>query len=382
MGSWTFTADSDLQTDLSTKLNTAADNYDAKVALMYAEIAGMGANWVGEDYDLFKSGTEGYKQALTDLGNSIRMFGKQFEKLSAGTDTLASSCVSIIQSLSSAGGGGFTASTGTGSAGAGTGDGTTGDGAATTSTEGTENGTTGDTTTGDGTNGDTSTTTDGTNGTDTTIVTGTPGDTTTGENGTGEENLNPNGPGNETGEAANAVQAPETYNDDGYTEFFTSSSYWHNIGSDFSENFNYSSADNALDYVTESVGGAVESVIDIGQAGGNVVFDGANDILEGAQWILNGGKTYESSTPVTTEPGVITNPYDNAYWHNLGDDFAENYNFEEANGVLGYAWEGLSGTVETVWDAAMVPVNGVVDTAQGIVEIGEWAWNGILDLFS
>lgn len=114
-GNWDFTADSDIQTELSSKLNEAADKYDAKVEAMYKEIESLGSNsyWVGEDYDAFKTGTEGYKTALKNLSDGIRMYGAHFETMATGTDTLASELIAIIQNMTGSGNGGGTSSNGT-----------------------------------------------------------------------------------------------------------------------------------------------------------------------------------------------------------------------------------------------------------------------------
>lgn len=122
-GSWDFTADSDIQKDLSNNLNEAADKFDVKVSDMYKEIDSLGSNsyWVGEDYDAFKTGTEGYKNALQDLSDGIRMYGKHFEEMAGGTDTLATELINIVQNMTGSMSGGGSSS-GTGGTG-GTGDG-------------------------------------------------------------------------------------------------------------------------------------------------------------------------------------------------------------------------------------------------------------------
>ena len=63
---WDFTADSDIQTEVSNNLNNFATEYEGKVAEMYAKIGEMGSYWIGEDYSLFVAGTNGYKTALQD----------------------------------------------------------------------------------------------------------------------------------------------------------------------------------------------------------------------------------------------------------------------------------------------------------------------------
>ena len=66
------------------------------VILSYSDVSEMGTYWSGSDYDSFKDGTDGYKNALSDLGNSLRMYGKQFEKLSEGTDELSKKLIDIV----------------------------------------------------------------------------------------------------------------------------------------------------------------------------------------------------------------------------------------------------------------------------------------------
>jgi len=98
---WNFTADSELQKTLADDLNKAADQYDDKVKSMYKEINSMGSNnyWVGEDYNAFKTETEGYKNALKDLSNGVRMYSKHFKKMSKGTEQLASELIEIVENM-------------------------------------------------------------------------------------------------------------------------------------------------------------------------------------------------------------------------------------------------------------------------------------------
>lgn len=101
MAGWDFTADSSIQKTLAKTLNDGADKFDTKIGEMYSEIDSLSAHWVGEDYDTYKTGTEGYKTALQDLSNGIRMFGKHFEALSTGTEALASTLASTILNATS-----------------------------------------------------------------------------------------------------------------------------------------------------------------------------------------------------------------------------------------------------------------------------------------
>lgn len=106
---WDFTADSDIQTEVATNIENYATQYEGKVAEMYGKIAEMGSAWVGDDYDLFVQGTDGYKTALQDLSNSMKMYSNHFKKLSKGTETLASNLIAIVNDLTGANGGGSAA---------------------------------------------------------------------------------------------------------------------------------------------------------------------------------------------------------------------------------------------------------------------------------
>lgn len=320
MAGWGFTADSEYQKEIAEKLETAASNYDNKVSALYKEIDNMGSNWSGEDYDMFNSSTKAYKPALDDMSAGFRMFSEHYEKMAVGTETLATECIDIIMNM-------------------------TGD------SSGIYANVSGGTTTEDGTTG----------------------------NSTDDANSTPDG--TVVGVGDPTTNNEQTYVDRGFTEWFGANSYWHNIGSDYKDNFHFENANSAWDYVSEAVSGSLETVVDAAQTVGNVAFDGVNEVLEGAQWLLNGHwGGYESDTEVTNNPSGFTNPYNNAYWNNLGEDFTENWDYSNADSAWDYVWETGSGVVETVWDGVMVPVNGIVDTAQGAVECVEWAWNGLLDL--
>ncbi len=104
MAGWDFTADSEVQKDLAQKLNEGADNFDTKIGEMYSEIDSLSTHWVGEDYDAFKTGTEGYKTALQDLSDGIRMFSTHFDLVATGTEELASELISIILNATGSGG--------------------------------------------------------------------------------------------------------------------------------------------------------------------------------------------------------------------------------------------------------------------------------------
>ena len=158
-GSWDFTADSEIQTELSNNLNEAADKFDSRVSDMYKEIDSLGSNnyWVGEDYNEFNTGTREYENALKDLSEGIRMYGKHFSEMASGTDTLATELISIVQNMTGSGNGGgatggTTGGTSGGSSGTSTGGGTTGNSS--------DDGNAGDGGTTNGDNGDSSTSAD------------------------------------------------------------------------------------------------------------------------------------------------------------------------------------------------------------------------------
>lgn len=102
-GNWNFTADSEIQKELANELYKSADNFDTKVGQMYTQIDVMGSEqaWVGEDYDLFKLGCDGYKGAMKDLSDSFRMYAKHFEKVSSGTEQLATELINMVQNSTS-----------------------------------------------------------------------------------------------------------------------------------------------------------------------------------------------------------------------------------------------------------------------------------------
>lgn len=96
---WSFTVDSEIQTELTNNLNEKADNFDNKVTNMYEQINSLGDSWVGDDYDFYKTGTEGYKKALADLSDSIRMYAEHFNKMSKGTEELTTELINIVETM-------------------------------------------------------------------------------------------------------------------------------------------------------------------------------------------------------------------------------------------------------------------------------------------
>ena len=64
-------------------------------------------------------------------------------------------------------------------------------------------------------------------------------------------------------------------------------------------------------------------------------------------------------------------PGDENYWNNLGDDFSENFDYSNCDGLWDGAVETVTGVGETLWDAGEVAVNGVVDAAQWLGDRGQ-----------
>ncbi len=113
-----FTADSDIQTTLSGELTAQASEFETQVSQLYSEIDGLASSWKGEDYTAFNEGAHGYEKALADLKESIDLFAKHFERLSAGTEELAVSLATIIENALEGGeAGGSSGSGGTGGSG-------------------------------------------------------------------------------------------------------------------------------------------------------------------------------------------------------------------------------------------------------------------------
>lgn len=107
MAGWNFTVDSESQKELSDDLYDSALKYDEQIKALYGEFDNLQTSWVGEDYDAFKIGTDGYKVAITDLADGIRMYGEHFSQLSIGTEGLADELIAVIQNLTGSDSGGI-----------------------------------------------------------------------------------------------------------------------------------------------------------------------------------------------------------------------------------------------------------------------------------
>ena len=102
---WDFTTDSEIQLDMAKYLKDKVDELDTKFADLFTQIGpgNLGQHWVGTDYDSFNTGCEGYKVALQDMTDTVRMYATHFEKVADGTDTLATECINIIKEMTTRG---------------------------------------------------------------------------------------------------------------------------------------------------------------------------------------------------------------------------------------------------------------------------------------
>lgn len=99
MSNWDFTIDSEKQLELADRIENNVENYQLKIAEMYTAINEMGESWKGDDYTMFKEGTEGYRASLSDLASSIKMYATHLKDMAKGTDTLAQELSNIIENM-------------------------------------------------------------------------------------------------------------------------------------------------------------------------------------------------------------------------------------------------------------------------------------------
>jgi len=108
-----FEADSSQLDTISTDLANYADSFDEQIGNLYTEIDNI--PWSGDDYDAFKEGAEGYKTAMSDLSDGIRLFSKHFASISEDLQTTtADALVNTIKDLLGNGGGSTSGSSSTG----------------------------------------------------------------------------------------------------------------------------------------------------------------------------------------------------------------------------------------------------------------------------
>lgn len=320
-GNWDFTADSDIQTELSSKLNEAADKYDAKVEAMYKEIESLGSNsyWVGEDYDAFKTGTEGYKTALKDLSDGIRMYGTHFETMATGTDTLASELIAIIQNMTGSGNGGGTSGGGTGNGG--TGSGNSSDDSDTSTT-----------------NGSGSTNPD--NSTDDTDYIG--GDQKAIDGGdVGDENYQTSTETADDSEPSKLEEVGSRYVND-----------WNKFTSSVSGNWSN------VDGLISGTGAALATGLDGVEGLGDMVFDTVHAVDTGVEsginWVLDAGTSRD---------------------YNFVEDVAENWDYSTCDN----AWEYVGTTVGALGRTTVDLAQGACNLATGAIDFLGDAAKGVWD---
>ena len=415
---WDFTVDSDIQLDMAKYLKEKADELDTQFANLYTQIgpSNLGTHWVGSDYDAFNVGCEGYKQALDDMTDSVRMYASHFEKVAEGTDLLSSLCISIVQNMTTRGdalpgsGGAVSTTGGTGSSGTGgtttgtggngqgtggngttavtggTGQGTGGNGTGTTGQGGTgfrggstgQGGTGGNGTTavtggtGQGTGGNGtgiagqggtgfrggSTGQGGTGGNGTTVVTGGTGQGT-GGNGTGTTGQGTSGNGNQQQSQQNQQQKPGYWQQQGQRYVDD----WNDFTGDVS--YTWGKADGLISgtYALAETGG--ETILFVADTAINAVQTGTDMIQSGANWLFDAGDSRSVGN--------------GDYWSNIGKDYAENFDYSTCDNFA----EGLGVTLcavpRTVADIGQTVVNVGADAIELVGDGVSWLGDKVND---
>ena len=374
---WDFTVDSDIQLDMAKYLKEKADELDTQFANLYTQIgpSNLGTHWVGSDYDAFNVGCEGYKQALDDMTDSVRMYASHFEKVAEGTDLLSSLCISIVQNMTTRGdalpgsGGAVSTTGGTGSSG--TGGTTTGTGGNGQGTGG--NGTTAVTGgTGQGTGGNGtgiagqggtgfrggSTGQGGTGGNGTTVVTGGTGQGT-GGNGTGTTGQGTSGNGNQQQSQQNQQQKPGYWQQQGQRYVDD----WNDFTGDVS--YTWGKADGLISgtYALAETGG--ETILFVADTAINAVQTGTDMIQSGANWLFDAGDSRSVGN--------------GDYWSNIGKDYAENFDYSTCDNFA----EGLGVTLcavpRTVADIGQTVVNVGADAIELVGDGVSWLGDKVND---
>ncbi|MBQ4031159.1 MAG: hypothetical protein II625_05340 [Bacilli bacterium] len=317
---WDFTADSEIQTEVSTNLNTYADTFDAKVGEMYGKIDEMGTYWVGEDYDLFNTGCAGYKNALTDLSNSIRLYSTHFAHVSEGTVELAAGLIEIINNMTEFCGSGGSATGGQGGDpnGGGTGD--------------PNGGGTGDP-----------------NGGGTGDPAGDPGEENPPTSGT------PNGADrNGDGSVSYGEKVGGRYSDD-----------WNGFKQDVSDRWNS----------TDGIIGKAVACVEVAGEFGNFVADAVGDTVQAAVDTVDYGANFLFDLG-TGRGGSTTNDY----WSSIGEDYSENWHtFGESDNFLTGAGNVVAGVVRTGVDVGQTIINAGATAIDAVVDAGGWVLDKIGD---
>lgn len=355
---WDFTADSDIQRSMAQTIKEKSESLDGEFSKLYGEIGNLGTHWVGEDYDLFSSGCDGYKTALGDLTTSMDMYAGHFEKIATGTDELATTLIAIVENMTTrfgAGGGATTPGTTT--------PGTTTPG---TTTPGTT--TPGTTTPGTTTPG----TTPGTkpplpsNGTQ-------PGNNTN-SNGKYEavifdDGYGTGGPGNtnpENGVTDPAAQAGTATEEQGY---------WGKLGQRYVDDWNdlttdFTAAWEGTDGLFSGAWSCVETVLD----GGAFVVSGAADTVQGATDIV------QTAWNWCFDLGDDRSVQNGSYWQNVGQDYAENWDYSNCDSLGEYVGTFVcDSVVGSVLDTVQLVGNAGVDVVNGAVEVVDVVVEGATD---
>ena len=98
---WDFEADAAQQTDLGGKLVSASETFlDNCKDIVETQVGtNLSAAWVGDDYDTFNQGVQGYYPAIQDLGHTFALFGKHFQSMSGGTEALGDNLIAVADAL-------------------------------------------------------------------------------------------------------------------------------------------------------------------------------------------------------------------------------------------------------------------------------------------
>lgn len=351
-GSWDFTADSEIQTELSNSLKEAADKFDGRVSDMYTEIDSLGSNnyWVGEDYNEFNTGTHGYENALKDLSEGIRMYGKHFSEMATGTDSLATELISIVQNLTGSGNAGGTSGGTTG--------GTSGGGSG-TSTGGNSNTTAGNS--GSTGAGSSSGNDDGFNSGDSSLDNGS---VSAGTGGAGGGAAGSTGTGDTTGNNGTvAIEDPASA--DATQEGNQEQTRSEEVGSRYVNDWNEYTASlgkhfSNVDGVISATGAVLGSAADTVEFAGDSVFNTLHAVdtgLEyGINWAFDGGTARD---------------------YNFIDDMAENWDYSTCDNAGEYIGTTLAGVGRSAVDLVQGGCNLVTNAVDGLADGAKAVWDFI-----
>ena len=383
---WDFTADSDLQRTLAKRITEGADKFHEDVENTYKEIANMEQYWDGTDHDAYVTGTEGYRTALTDLENSIRMFSYQFEKvLAPATEDLAKVCYNLIFNLTATPATAAASGGDDGAGNSGTPDGGTPDGGQDAGQDGGQdagqNGTPaggGETLPDNGTQDSGNPGNDGNN-----YGAPLPGEQPNdgGNSGTPGEQEQPTPVPTPTPEEANSYAAVQDPNAE--TETLSAEQpaeeqnpgWWEKVTGRYVDDWNgftsdvadtWSDANGLLSGLGSLAVTANEWFLFSTDTGLDTVEAVVDTIDVGANWLFDLG----------TGRGAGTSE---DYWDHIGEDYAENWDYSNVDGF----WEGagvtVGGVVRTVADAGQTVVNAADTAIDWVCDRGSDILDGIGD---